>query len=196
MISGPSHDGPNFITRARFQRTQIAGDVAVDLLGRRHRSTRVANEKPQLKGAISYPLHFCKKIRTQQSNGRRRSCQTTSDVVPPSRTTRVDRLRNAGNDGGGGEYRRASSHRGRGRTTTTTGGKPSTREEALARSGMPRRQRRDVDARYARGRTARTGGGTGGGTTCDAAAASAGMRRWHRRGRRRTRTGETRAMRR
>jgi hypothetical protein len=33
MISGPSHDGPNFITRARFQRKKIAGDVAVDLLG-------------------------------------------------------------------------------------------------------------------------------------------------------------------
>jgi hypothetical protein len=44
------------------------GDVADNLFGRRHRSTRVANEKPQLKGAISYPLHFCKKIRTQQSN--------------------------------------------------------------------------------------------------------------------------------
>ena len=61
MISGPSHDGPNFIKTARFQRKKIANDVAVDLLGRRHRSTRVANEKPQLKGAISYPLHFCKK---------------------------------------------------------------------------------------------------------------------------------------
>ena len=95
--------------------------------------------------------------------------------------TRVDRLRNAGDDGGSGDCRRASSHRGRGRTTTTMGGRPSTREEALARSGMPRRRRRDVDARYARRITAQTGGGTGGGTTCDAAAASAGMRRWHRR---------------
>jgi hypothetical protein len=67
-ISGPSHDGPIFFTTALFQRTKIMGDVADDLFGRRHRSTRVANEKPQLKGAISYPLHFCKKIRTQQSN--------------------------------------------------------------------------------------------------------------------------------
>jgi hypothetical protein len=61
MISGPSHDGPIFFTTALFQRTKIMGDVANDLVGRRHRSTRVANEKPQLKGAISYPLHFCKK---------------------------------------------------------------------------------------------------------------------------------------
>ena len=48
-------------TTARFHRSKSANDVAVDLLGRRHRSTRIANEKPQLKGAISYPLHFCKK---------------------------------------------------------------------------------------------------------------------------------------
>jgi hypothetical protein len=106
------------------QRTKIAGDVAVDLL--------VVNEKPQLKGAISYPLHFYKKIRTQQSNGRFRSRQMTSDVILPLRTTRVDRLWNAGNKGGGGEYQRASSHRGQGRTRTTTKGKPSTRDEALS----------------------------------------------------------------
>jgi hypothetical protein len=69
MISGPSNDGPILFTTALFQQTKIAGDVAVDLLGRQHRSMRVANEKLQLKGAISYPLHFYKKIRTQQSNG-------------------------------------------------------------------------------------------------------------------------------
>ena len=152
--------------------TSSAGDIVQSASPTKNRSER---------GAISYTLHFYKKIRTQQSNGRRRSfCRTTSDVIPPSRTTRVDRLRNAGDDGGGGEYRRASSQRGRGRTTTTKGGKPSTREEALARSRTPRRRRRDVDARYARWRTARTGGGTEVGTTCDAAARSAGMRRWHR----------------
>jgi hypothetical protein len=68
MISLPSPAGPKFVTTAHFQPLKMQHDAAKDLIGRRHHSTRIADQKLLSQVAITTPRHFCKKIRTLQSN--------------------------------------------------------------------------------------------------------------------------------
>jgi len=45
MISVPSPTGPKFVTTVHFQPLKMQRDAAEDLFGRRHRSTRIADQK-------------------------------------------------------------------------------------------------------------------------------------------------------
>jgi hypothetical protein len=58
MISVPSPAGPKFVTTAHFQPLKMQRDAAEDLFGRRHCSTRVADQKSLSQVAINHPPAF------------------------------------------------------------------------------------------------------------------------------------------
>ncbi len=58
MISVPSPAGPKFVTTVHFQPLKMQRDAAEELFRRRHRSTRVADQKSLSQVAINHPPAF------------------------------------------------------------------------------------------------------------------------------------------